>query len=39
MPQEHLGVTIAPGQSETERRAQLDASPSWAARLGGLMRG
>lgn len=39
MPREHLGVTIAPGQSPTARRAQLDASPSWAARLGGLPRG
>jgi tRNA threonylcarbamoyladenosine biosynthesis protein TsaE len=39
MPREHLAVTIAPGQAPTERSAQIDASPSWVARLGGLTRG
>ncbi len=39
MPKEHLGVTLKPGQSESQRRAQLDASPSWAARLKRLPRG
>jgi tRNA threonylcarbamoyladenosine biosynthesis protein TsaE len=38
MPCEHLAVTIAPGQAPTERSAQIDASPSWAERLGGLPR-
>lgn len=39
MPKEHLGVTLAPGARETERLAQLDASPSWTARIAGLRRG
>jgi tRNA threonylcarbamoyladenosine biosynthesis protein TsaE len=38
MPREHLGVTLASGQSETQRLARLEASPSWAARLIGLKR-
>lgn len=39
MPQEHLGVTLAPGRGATERRAQFVASPSWAPRVAGLKRG
>ena len=38
MPAEHLGIALAPGRGETERRARLDASPSWALRLAGLTR-
>jgi tRNA threonylcarbamoyladenosine biosynthesis protein TsaE len=38
MPREHLGVTLVLGESETGRLAQLDASPSWAARIVGLKR-
>jgi tRNA threonylcarbamoyladenosine biosynthesis protein TsaE len=39
LPKEHLGVTLQAGNTEGERRAELDASPSWARRLQGLQRG
>jgi tRNA threonylcarbamoyl adenosine modification protein YjeE len=39
LPPEHLAVTLEPSASETARRAQLDASPSWAVRLPRLARG
>jgi tRNA threonylcarbamoyladenosine biosynthesis protein TsaE len=39
MPREHLGVTLLLGRGASERRAELDASPSWALRIGGLKRG
>lgn len=39
LPQEHLGVTLVPGANETQRVAQLHASPSWVPRLAGLSRG
>lgn len=38
MPREHLDVTLGLGRSETSRLAQLDASPSWTARIVGLKR-
>lgn len=38
MPREHLGVTLALGQSETKRLVRLEASPSWVARVIGLKR-
>lgn len=38
LPREHLGVTLGQGRQATERRARLDAPPSWASRLGGLKR-
>ncbi len=38
MPEEHLGVDLAPAQGEA-RLAKLRISPSWSARIGGLQRG
>ncbi len=39
LPRERLGLTLTPGPSETARRAELRAGPSWAERLKGLIRG
>jgi tRNA threonylcarbamoyladenosine biosynthesis protein TsaE len=33
LPAEHLTVSLTPGIAETERRAELHLSPSWAARI------
>ena len=39
LPQDHLGVTLVPGSSETERLARLTIPPSWRERIDGLDRG
>lgn len=39
MPAEHLTVILIPGAKETERKAELRPSPSWAERIAGLRRG
>jgi len=39
MPPEHLDIALAPGKSETARIATLVPSPSWAARIAGLVHG
>jgi tRNA threonylcarbamoyladenosine biosynthesis protein TsaE len=39
LPRDHLGVTLVPGASETERLVQLRAPHSWVARIPGLSRG
>ena len=39
LPREHLRVTLALGESARQRRARLDVSPSWSARIGESLRG
>ena len=39
LPLDHLGVTLVPGPSETERLAQLRVPTGWTARIAGLARG
>jgi len=39
LPRGQLRVTLALGEGASERRALIEAPPSWAARIGGLRRG
>jgi len=39
MPREYLDIALGPGKSENARIATLAPSPSWAARVAGLVHG